>query len=80
MRTDTMDYMDGCEREQYTDTITSMGIVADEAESLWAYKQWRFSVVARAAYVLALHCCGSGISKRKLGLLDIPRISGLIAV
>ena len=41
--------------EQYTDTITSTGIEADEAESLWAYKRWRFRVVARAAYVLALH-------------------------
>ena len=55
MDADTIDYMDGCEREQYTDTITSTGIEADEAESLWAYKRWRFSVVARAAYVLALH-------------------------
>ncbi len=54
MDADTIDYMDGCEREQYTDTITSTGIEADEAESLWAYKRWRFSVVARE-YVLALH-------------------------
>jgi len=54
MRTDTMDYMDGCKREQYTDMITSTGIEADEAESLWAYKRWRFSVVAHAAYMLAL--------------------------
>ncbi len=59
MRTDTMDYMDGCEREQYTDMITSTGIEADEAESLWAYKQWRFRVVARAAYMLALHQKGN---------------------
>ncbi len=36
------------------DTNMEVGIEADVAESLWAYEQWRFSIVACAAYVLAL--------------------------
>ncbi len=39
----------------HADTNMDAGIKADVAESLWAYEQWWFSIVACAAYVLALH-------------------------
>src|SRR6266702_6748182 len=47
------EYMDGSETQSY-DTNAGAGTEADEAESLWMCKVWRFGAVARAAHVSAL--------------------------